>query len=143
MRRSIFLTAMFIGALSIAPDGLVLADSASKPRAGAAPVLDEALARHAGLSAGEVKDAARLYTAKCMRCHKSYDPAAYSDPQWNAWMIKMRKKAHLGPEQDKLLSRYLDAYRSGQSILKTNQIASASSEPSLTLRTTNQAAATE
>jgi hypothetical protein len=130
---------MVIGALSIAPDGLMLADSPSKPRGGAAPVLDEDLARRAGLSAGEVKDAARLYTAKCMRCHKSYDPAAYADPQWNIWMIKMRKKAHLGPEQEKLLSRYLEAYRSGQSIARTNAIASGSSEPEpgVTTRTTN------
>jgi hypothetical protein len=38
-------------------------------------------------------------------------------------MIKMRKKAHLAPGQDQLLSRYLDAYRSGRLLSKTNAIA--------------------
>jgi hypothetical protein len=94
-----------------------------KPRAGSAPVLDEDVARRAGLSSSEVNDANRLYTAKCMRCHKSYEPAAYSQPEWKSWMIKMRKKAHLGSEQDHLLSRYLDAYRSGRLLSKTNAVA--------------------
>jgi hypothetical protein len=38
-------------------------------------------------------------------------------------MIKMRKKAHLAPGQDQLLSRYLDAYRSGRLLSKTNAVA--------------------
>jgi hypothetical protein len=58
-----------------------------------------------------------------MRCHKSYEPAAYSDPEWNRWMLKMRKKAHLAPGQEKLLSRYLGAYRSGHPLLKANIVA--------------------
>jgi hypothetical protein len=59
-----------------------------------------------------------------MRCHKSYDPTAYSQPDWDSWMVKMRKKAHLAPEQDELLSRYLNAYRGTTSTLKTNHLAS-------------------
>jgi hypothetical protein len=114
---------MVMGALAFARVQLVEAGPSPKPHTGSAPVLDEDVARRAGLSPSEVNDANRLYTAKCMRCHKSYEPAAYSQPEWNSWMIKMRKKAHLGPGQDQLLSRYLDAYRSGRLLSKTNAIA--------------------
>ena len=120
--RSLILT-LALGALTCAPVPLVKAGPAPKPRAGSAPILDEDVARRAGLSPSEVNDANRLYTAKCMRCHKSYEPAAYSQPEWNSWMIKMRKKAHRAPGQDQLLSRYLDAYRSGRLFSKTNAVA--------------------
>ena len=120
--RSLILT-IVVGALTCAPVPLVKAGPRPKARAGSAPVLDEDVARRAGLSSSEVNDANRLYTSKCMRCHKSYEPAAYSQPDWNSWMIKMRKKAHLGSEQDQLLSRYLDAYRSGRLLSKTNAVA--------------------
>ena len=105
------------------------AGPAIKPRAGAVPMLDENLARQAGLSAQDVTDASRLYTTKCMRCHKSYEPAAYAQPEWSGWMVKMRKKAHLAPGQEKLLSRYLDAYRSGQSALRTNIVVTGVTQP--------------
>ena len=76
-----------------------------------APVLDAAAAQAAGLSVQEADEAARLYTAKCARCHKFYDPASYNDPEWRAWMTKMSKKARLKPGQDQLLSRYLECFR--------------------------------
>jgi hypothetical protein len=41
-------------------------------------------------------------------------------------MVKMRKKARLGSEQQNLLSRYLDAYRASSPALKTNSAESAS-----------------
>src|SRR5437899_2497763 len=115
------MVALVACALIFAPVARLTADPAPKPRAGAAPVVNEDLARQAGLSPREVSDAARLYTAKCMRCHKSYDPAAYPQPAWDGWMIKMRKKAHLAAGQEKLLSRYLGAYRSANN---TNLVAS-------------------
>jgi hypothetical protein len=64
-----------------------------------------------GLPAEEIKQAARLCTNKCLRCHKLYDPAQYSDTEWRSWMTKMSKKAHLQPDQEDLLSRYLGAFR--------------------------------
>jgi hypothetical protein len=60
-----------------------------------------------------------------MRCHKSYEPAAYSQPKWEMWMGKMRKKAHLTAEQDVRLHRYLQAYRS------TSAIAGTADEPTV------------
>jgi hypothetical protein len=60
----------------------------------------------------ELREAARLYTAKCARCHKFYDPAGYSDAEWRMWMNKMSRKARLKPEQSQLLSRYLETFRS-------------------------------
>jgi nitrate/TMAO reductase-like tetraheme cytochrome c subunit len=66
----------------------------------------------AELSAGELKDARKLYNAKCAKCHKFYDPAKYNDAEWRKWMTKMSKKARLKPAQEELLSRYLGEYRS-------------------------------
>ena len=123
MRRSGIILALVVSTLSLVPEGAVTAGPPPKPRTASAPVVDEDLGRRAGLSSQDLTDASRLYTAKCMRCHKSYEPAAYSDPEWNTWMLKMRKKAHLAPGQEKLLSRYLDTYRSAHPFLKTNVVA--------------------
>ena len=60
-------------------------------------------------------DARKLYIAKCAKCHKFYDPAAYSDAEWRVWMTKMSKKAKLKPAQEEFLSRYIDAtFRTAQ-----------------------------
>ena len=92
----------------------------SKQGARSAPVLDAEAAANAGLSLKEATEAQKLYATKCMRCHKSYDPGSYSQPQWESWMTKMRKKARLASEQDALLSRYLAAYRSAAPVVSTN-----------------------
>jgi hypothetical protein len=55
--------------------------------------------------------ARRLYRTKCLRCHKEYNPANYSDTAWRDWMDKMSKKAKLKPDQKELLTRYLDDVR--------------------------------
>jgi mono/diheme cytochrome c family protein len=49
----------------------------------------------------------KIYVAKCAKCHKLYDPAKYSDADWQIWMAKMSKKAKLKPEQVEVLSRYI------------------------------------
>ena len=66
----------------------------------------------AGLSPVHAQEARRLYDAKCLRCHKSYDPRAYSGRQWDSWMSKMSRKARLDTGQQDLLVRYLRAVRS-------------------------------
>ena len=63
------------------------------------------------LSAEEQAAAHALYLKKCARCHKLYEPAAYEDAAWGAWMVKMRRKARLKPAQYDLLVRYLDDVR--------------------------------
>ncbi len=60
------------------------------------------------LPGDETSQARRLYIAKCAKCHKFYDPAKYSDAEWAKWMSKMSKKAKLNPEQQEVLSRYID-----------------------------------
>ena len=50
----------------------------------------------------------KLYLNRCAKCHKLYDPARYSDPQWSKWMDKMSRKAKLQPEQKEALSRYIE-----------------------------------
>jgi hypothetical protein len=78
---------------------------------GRVPVLSPEKASAAGLSSQELSNAARLCATKCVRCHKFYGPAAYSEPEWRRWMHKMSKKAKLNPAQEELLSRYLEAFR--------------------------------
>src|SRR5437667_5056759 len=56
----------------------------------------------------ETSAARKLYVAKCSKCHKFYDPAKYSDEKWQMWMGKMSKKAKLKPEQQEMLSRYIE-----------------------------------
>ena len=50
----------------------------------------------------------KLYVGKCAKCHKLYDPAKYSDEQWQIWIDKMSRKAKLQPDQKKLISHYVE-----------------------------------
>ena len=50
----------------------------------------------------------KLYVAKCAKCHKFYDPAKYSNEEWNKWMGKMSRKAKLKPDQEESISRYIN-----------------------------------
>jgi hypothetical protein len=65
------------------------------------------------LPVDETTAARKLYVAKCAKCHKFYDPAKYSDEEWQKWMAKMSKKSKLTPEQSEVLARYIeDTFRS-------------------------------
>src|SRR5258708_33882415 len=75
-------------------------------------VLAASHTKAATLSPKEIADAKKLYTGKCARCHKFYDPAAYDDAEWSSWMLKMKKKSKLKPDQYELLSRYTEMLRS-------------------------------
>jgi hypothetical protein len=75
------------------------------------PQLTAVAASAAGFSAQEISAATSLYAIKCAKCHKFYDPMAYSDKDWEMWMSKMSRKAKLKPEQDTLLRRYLGEFR--------------------------------
>lgn len=65
----------------------------------------------AELSATEQANARKLYNTKCARCHKFYDPAKYTDAEWQMWMTRMNKKARLKSAQAELLGRYLGTFR--------------------------------
>jgi len=65
-------------------------------------------AKATDLSANDGSAGRKIYVAKCAKCHKFYDPAKYSDEDWAKWMGKMSKKAKLKPEQEQMLSRYID-----------------------------------
>jgi hypothetical protein len=66
------------------------------------------------LTAGEIKMAHGIYTAKCAKCHEFYEPKRYSEKEWRSWLLKMNKKAKLKKEQSDLIGRYLDEYRAGR-----------------------------
>jgi mono/diheme cytochrome c family protein len=59
-------------------------------------------------SADNNSAARKLYLGKCARCHKLYDPARYSEKQWQVWMEKMSRKARLQPDQTGLVARYIE-----------------------------------
>jgi hypothetical protein len=70
----------------------------------------------AGTGTGQLtrreRTAARnLHEAKCAKCHQAYEPKDYSEEEWRLWMTRMSLKANLTPAEEKLLNRYLDAYR--------------------------------
>lgn len=50
----------------------------------------------------------KLYQNRCAKCHRMYDPAKYSDAQWQSWMDKMAKKAKLQPEEKQKLLEYVE-----------------------------------
>jgi hypothetical protein len=60
------------------------------------------------LPGGETETGRKIYYAKCAKCHKFYDPKQYSDEEWNMWMEKMKKKAKLSDEQERMLLTYID-----------------------------------
>ena len=68
-------------------------------------------ARAGDLPPDKRKTAKNLYNVKCAKCHKFYDPGAYSEKDWEMWMRKMSRKAKLKPEQDDLLRRSLGEFR--------------------------------
>lgn len=53
----------------------------------------------------------KVYTGKCARCHKLYEPTRYDDRAWDSWMTKMREKAKLNADQYRQLSTYVLALR--------------------------------
>ena len=65
-----------------------------------------ATARAEDLTAGK-----KIYTGKCARCHKFYDPARYDEKSWESWMGKMREKTRLNDDQYRQLTAYLDTVR--------------------------------
>jgi cytochrome c553 len=62
-------------------------------------------------AADDISTGKKVYTSKCSRCHKFYDPTAYDDSKWATWMGKMRDKARLNDEQYRQLSAYLNSVR--------------------------------
>jgi hypothetical protein len=61
----------------------------------------------AGWSPTDANRASDLYALKCGRCHKFYDPSAYSAEDWDVWITKMSRKSRLTAEQEKTLFEYL------------------------------------
>jgi hypothetical protein len=66
------------------------------------------------LSDKDCEAARKLYVAKCAKCHRFYEPTAYSESAWRDWMAAMSRKAKLNSEQQELLVRYLGTYRAGK-----------------------------
>lgn len=68
----------------------------------------------ADLTDQELLAGRKLYVSKCAKCHRFYEAKNYSGSEWDHWMSSMSRKAKLKPEQEQLLTRYLQAYREGK-----------------------------
>lgn len=66
------------------------------------------------LSLRDQAAAGKLYTAKCAKCHKFYEPKKYSDVEWEKSFAAMSRKSKLKPDQKQLLQQYLADYRAGK-----------------------------
>ena len=63
------------------------------------------------LAVAATPDGKSVYTGKCARCHKLYDPAKYDEKAWDTWMQKMKIKTRLSDEQTRQLSEYIQTLR--------------------------------
>lgn len=63
------------------------------------------------VAADDLAAGKKVYTGKCARCHKFYDPTRYDDKTWETWMQKMRERAKLNESQYTQLSIYLQTLR--------------------------------
>jgi len=68
-----------------------------------------------GAASEELAAGKKVYTGKCARCHKLYEPTKYDDKTWDVWMTKMRQKAKLNDKQYQQLTAYLLSLRSPKS----------------------------
>ena len=109
--RSILVTLAAVLAVAVGLAGCQSSGRVRRVEADQTPPPVSSPADTDGLSTEEQRSASRLYTAKCARCHKFYNPANYDDTEWRIWMTKMSRKARLKSDQQLLLSRYLETFR--------------------------------
>jgi len=50
-----------------------------------------------------------LYENSCARCHKLYEPKAYTKTEWTPILVKMGKKAKLDETQMASITNYIDS----------------------------------
>lgn len=64
-------------------------------------------------SSRDTSEGKKIYLHNCSKCHKFYPPANYSQPEWDKWMTKMRRKSKLkSADFDKVLE-YTQTLRDG------------------------------
>jgi mono/diheme cytochrome c family protein len=62
---------------------LLLAGCSSPAKSRVAPVQDDGT------------EGAKIYIRNCGKCHEFYSPSKYTQPEWDKWMAKMRRKSKL------------------------------------------------
>ena len=85
---------------SCANDKPATATTAGQPTT--APVAASATAAPGG---------AQLWADNCSRCHNIRPPQSYSDAQWEAIVMHMRLRANLTGEEQRTITRFLQASR--------------------------------
>lgn len=57
---------------------------------------------------------AKSYIRNCGKCHEFYTPSKYTQPEWDKWMMKMRKKSKLKPADFDEVQQFTQRLRNGQ-----------------------------
>jgi hypothetical protein len=82
--------------------GLLLAGCSSPAANRVAPVRDDG------------SEGAKIYIRSCGKCHEFYDPSKYTQPQWDKWMVKMRRKSKLKPTDFDRVQEFAQMLRNGE-----------------------------
>jgi mono/diheme cytochrome c family protein len=61
-------------------------------------------------------DGGKIYVQKCAKCHELHPPSEYSQPEWDKWMSKMRRKSKLKPNDFQAVQEYTQALRDGSTV---------------------------
>lgn len=55
----------------------------------------------------ELIEGKNLYGASCVKCHKLYEPKAYSKEEWTPILVRMQKKARLDDVKMASITNYI------------------------------------
>lgn len=65
-----------------------------------------------GNSGGD--DGKKVYVRSCAKCHEFYPPSDYSQPEWDKWMVKMRRKSKLKTADFDRVLEFTQMLRNGE-----------------------------
>src|SRR5690349_21045247 len=78
-----------------------------------AAVSSPATDRFAPRSGGE-SEGKKIYVRSCAKCHEFYPPSDYTQPEWDKWMAKMRRKSKLKPADFDRVEEFTKMLRNGE-----------------------------
>jgi cytochrome c5 len=77
---------------------------------------DRALASRTGETTGS-----KIYVRTCSKCHEFYPPSNYTQPEWDKWMVKMRRKSKLKSADFDRVQEFTQMLRRGEAEMPTKK----------------------
>ena len=84
--------------------------------AASSPATDRSAPRSGGESEGK-----KIYVRTCAKCHEFYPPTDYSQPEWDKWMAKMRRKSKLKSADFDRVEEFTKLLRNGEAEAPTKK----------------------